>query len=142
MNFFSWHFPLHEFFLVFSPPPPPNHFSNGPSLRIFNLRATVFKKLRSRRGNLMDKMQELGRSRKQHSLTFSVNEVDTSQDIIVGFDKTGIDIDIMISIQRKASNNTWVVSFDSKEANDAALNEPWITIAMSFGGTARTRLPL
>ena len=87
----------------------------------------------------MDKMQELGRSRKQHSLTFSVNEGDTSQDIIVGFDKTGIDIGIMISIQRKASNNTWVASFDSKEANDAALNEPWFTIAMSFGGTARTR---
>ena len=34
MNFFSWHFPLHEFFfLVFSPPPPPpHHSSNGPSL--------------------------------------------------------------------------------------------------------------
>lgn len=90
----------------------------------------------------MDKMQELGRSRKQHSLTFSVNEVNTSQDIIVGFDKAGIDIDIMISIQRKASNKTWVVSVDSKEANNATLIEPWITIAMSFGGTARTRLPL
>ena len=35
MNFFSWHFPLHEFFFVFFPhhPPPPHHFSNGPSLR-------------------------------------------------------------------------------------------------------------
>ena len=30
MNFFSWYFPLHEFFFVFSPPP--HHFSNGPSL--------------------------------------------------------------------------------------------------------------
>ena len=28
MDFFSWHFPLHEFSFV---PPPPHHFSNGPS---------------------------------------------------------------------------------------------------------------
>ena len=34
MNFFSWHFPLHEFFFVFSPPPSPQRFSNGPSLRM------------------------------------------------------------------------------------------------------------
>ena len=33
LEFFSWYFPLHEFFFVlFSPPPPPHHFSNGPSL--------------------------------------------------------------------------------------------------------------
>ena len=34
MNFFSWHFRLHEFFYGFfpHPPPPPHHFSNGPSL--------------------------------------------------------------------------------------------------------------
>ena len=32
-EFFSWHFPLHEFFFGFFPtPPPPHHFSNGPSL--------------------------------------------------------------------------------------------------------------
>ena len=31
-EFFSWHFPLHEFFLASPPPPPPHHFSNGPSL--------------------------------------------------------------------------------------------------------------
>ena len=34
MDFFSWHFHLHEFFFVFfHTPPPPHHFSNGPSLR-------------------------------------------------------------------------------------------------------------
>ena len=36
MNFFSWHFPLHEFFFDFSPtPPPPHHFSNGPFFTSF-----------------------------------------------------------------------------------------------------------
>ena len=34
MIFFSWHFPLHEFFLFFFPTPP-HHFSNGPSLRLW-----------------------------------------------------------------------------------------------------------
>ena len=34
MNFFSWHFPLHEFFWGFFPPP--HHFSNGPSLSNFH----------------------------------------------------------------------------------------------------------
>ena len=32
MNFFSWHFPFHEFFFWFFPHPP-HHFSNGPSLK-------------------------------------------------------------------------------------------------------------
>ena len=32
MNFFSWHFPFHEFFFCFFPHPP-HHFSNGPSLK-------------------------------------------------------------------------------------------------------------
>ena len=34
-KFFFGHFPLHEFFFGFSPhPPPPNHFSDGPSLML------------------------------------------------------------------------------------------------------------
>ena len=33
-NFFSFNFPLREFFFVLRPPPPPPHkFSNGPSLK-------------------------------------------------------------------------------------------------------------
>ena len=62
-------------------------------------------------------------------MCFSVDTVVTSQDIVVGFYKAGIDIDNIVFIQRKASNNTWIVSFNSKVAKDAALNEPSVKIA-------------
>ncbi|CAH3140446.1 unnamed protein product, partial [Porites evermanni] len=58
-----------------------------------------------------------------------VDTVVTSQDIVVGFYKAGIDIDNIVFIQRKASNNTWIVSFNSKVAKDAALNEPTVSYA-------------
>ena len=61
-------------------------------------------------------------------MCFLVDTVVTSQDIVVGFYKAGIDIDV-IFVQRKASNNTWIVSFNSKVAKDAALNEPSVKIA-------------
>ena len=54
---------------------------------------------------------------KDCSVCFSVDTVVTSQDIVVGFDKAGIDIDSITSIQRKASNNTWIVTFDSPVSN-------------------------
>ena len=62
------------------------------------------------------------------SVCFSVDSVITSQDIIIGFNKAGIDIDDITSIQRRASNNSWVVTFGSKAVNDAALNEHSISI--------------
>ena len=63
------------------------------------------------------------RIKKDCSVCFSVDTVVTSQDIVVGFDKSGIDIDSITSIQRKASNNTWIVTFDSPVSKTAALNE-------------------
>lgn len=69
------------------------------------------------------------RIKKEFSVCFWVDTVVTSQDIVIGFDKTGIDIDNIVSIQRKASNNTWIVSLNSKVAKDAALNEPSVEIA-------------
>ena len=63
------------------------------------------------------------RSNSQGAICFLVDTVITSQDIIIGFDKAGIDIDDITSIQRRASNNSWVVTFGIKAVNDAALNE-------------------
>lgn len=65
---------------------------------------------------------------KNCSVTFSVDTVCTSQDIIFGFDKAGIDIDEITSIQRRNSSRSWVVSFKSSEHKDAALEISSITI--------------
>lgn len=63
------------------------------------------------------------RIKKDCSVVFLEDTIVTSKDIVVGFDRSGIDIDSIVSIQRKASNNTWVVTFDSPLLKDAALNE-------------------
>ena len=65
---------------------------------------------------------------KELSVCFSVDTVITSQDI-VAFDQAGIDIDDITSIQRRASNNSSVVTFGRKAVKDAALNEQSIKIA-------------
>ena len=65
---------------------------------------------------------------KKFSISFSVDTVVTSQDIVVGLDCAGIDIDTNISIQWKASNSTWVTTFDSKVTRDGAHIEPSISV--------------
>ena len=67
--------------------------------------------------------------RKDLSICFSVDTMITSPDIIVGLDKAGIDFDSITAIQRRASNNSWVVTFDCKAVKDAAMNEHSIEIA-------------
>ena len=62
------------------------------------------------------------------SYVFFVDTVITSQDIIIGCDNAGIEIDNITSVQHCASNNLWVVTFDSKAVKDAALNEHSINI--------------
>ena len=69
------------------------------------------------------------RSRKDLSICFSVDTMITSQDIIVRLDKAGIDFDSITAIQHRASNNSWVVTFDCKAVKDAAMNEHSIEIA-------------
>lgn len=51
------------------------------------------------------------------SVYFSVDSVCTSQDILEAFNKAGIEIDEICSIQRKNSNRSWVVTFDSAATN-------------------------
>lgn len=60
---------------------------------------------------------------------FSVDTVITRQVVIVGFDQAGIDIDHIMSIQQRASNNSRVVTFGGKAMKDAVLNEQSIKIA-------------
>lgn len=69
------------------------------------------------------------RVKKELSVCFSVDTMITSNDVLIGFDKAGIDIDNITSIQRRNSNNTWVVTFSSKAVKDAALNKQSITFA-------------
>ena len=66
---------------------------------------------------------------KNFSVYFTVDTVVTSQDIIYGFDKADIDIDAIVSIQRKGSNRSWVVTFSSAEAKEKALSVPSVTVA-------------
>lgn len=50
---------------------------------------------------------------KDRSVYFAVDTIITSQVILKAFDNAGIDIDDITSIQRKALNKTWIVTFDS-----------------------------
>ena len=58
---------------------------------------------------------------RNQSLYFSVDTVITSQQIIEAFDKAGIDVGEITCIQRRASNRSWVVTFDSPLTKEAAL---------------------
>ena len=53
----------------------------------------------------------------------------SSQEIINGFDAAGIDVDEILSIQRRASDNTWVVSFRSTDAKNVAPGVLSVSIA-------------
>ncbi|KAL9989394.1 hypothetical protein ACROYT_G003939 [Oculina patagonica] len=66
---------------------------------------------------------------KGYSVKFSVDTVCTSQDILFGFDAAGIDIDHATPVQRKNSNTTWVVSFDTPENKAFALELNSVTIS-------------
>ena len=59
---------------------------------------------------------------------FSVDSVCTSQEILEEFDKAGTDIDEISSIQRKALNKSWVVTFDSAVTKEDALEVATIEI--------------
>lgn len=66
---------------------------------------------------------------KSLSVYFSVDTVVTSQAILEAFDKAGIEIDYISSIQWRASNRTWVVSFDNQLAKETALQISSVQIA-------------
>lgn len=53
---------------------------------------------------------------------FSVDTICTSQDILESFAKAEFDIDQITAIQRKMSNHTWVVSFDTLHVKEEVLD--------------------
>ena len=57
----------------------------------------------------------------------------TSQAIIEAFDSAGIEIDTIISIQGRASNCMWVVSFEDQCAKEMALEVSSVEIAGTTG---------
>ena len=62
------------------------------------------------------------------SVYFSVDSVCSSKQILEEFNKAGIDIDEICSIQRKNSNRSWVVTFDSTATKEDALEVSCIEI--------------
>lgn len=81
---------------------------------------------------------------KSLSVYFSVDTVVTSQAVLEAFDAAQIEIDFITSIQWKASNRTWVVSFDNQLAKETALEVASVEIAGStvFLGDCENRLVL
>ena len=81
---------------------------------------------------------------KNQSIYFTVDTVITSQVILEAFDRSGIDIEEIVSVQRKASNNSWVVTFDSPVTKEAALEVASIEIngVTVFLGDCEHRLVL
>ena len=81
---------------------------------------------------------------KDLSVYFAVDTVITSQAVLEAFDAAGIDIDYISSIQWRASNRTWVVSFDNQLAKETALEVASIEIGGTtvFLGDCENRLVL
>lgn len=81
---------------------------------------------------------------KDRSIYFSVDTTVTSQIILEAFDAAEIDIDAITGIQRKASNRSWIVTFKSGAAKEAALETPFVVIAglKVFLGDCENRLVL
>ena len=81
---------------------------------------------------------------KSLSVYFSVDAVVSSENILQAFDEAGVDIDEITGIQRRTSNRSWVVSFESQEAKELALEKASIQIAgyTVFLGDCENRLVL
>ena len=81
---------------------------------------------------------------KSLSVYFSADTVVTSQAVLEAFDCAGIEIDFITSIQWRALNRMWVVSFDDRLAKEAALEVSSVEIGGTtvFLGDCENRLVL
>ena len=65
---------------------------------------------------------------KQFSVSFKVDTICTSTDIIEAFDKAGVDIDDITSIQYRNSDRSWTVSFRTLTSKNQAMDIPSLCI--------------
>ena len=70
--------------------------------------------------------------KKSLSVTFTCEEEITGEDILDSLDKAGLDTDNIVSIQRRNSNRTWVVSFTDQESKDQAIAKGKLSIKNSL----------
>ena len=81
------------------------------------------------------------RLKKYLSVTFTIEEQITSEDILDGFESAGFDVTKVASIQRRISNHSWVVSFTEQKEKDRVLSKGRVKIksTMVFVGDADAR---
>ena len=79
--------------------------------------------------------------RKNLSVTFGFDGDITGEDILDGFEQAGINTEKVVSIQRRISNRTWVVSFSEQAEKDRVISKGRVTIkgAVVFVGDADCR---
>ena len=79
--------------------------------------------------------------RKYLLITFSIDENITSEDILDGFELAGFNTEKIVSIQRRISNRSWVVSFTEQGEKDRVISKGCITIKRTvvFLSNADTR---
>lgn len=69
-------------------------------------------------------MWEVGRrSSGKICLTFTINEDITGEDIMDGFERAGVDTSTIVSIQRRISNRSWVISFSEQREKDQVISK-------------------
>ncbi|XP_022809299.1 MAP7 domain-containing protein 2-like [Stylophora pistillata] len=66
---------------------------------------------------------------KDRLIYFSVDTLVTTQLTLESFDAASIDIDSITSVQRKSSNKSWIVTFASRAAKEAALEIQHVTMS-------------
>lgn len=108
------------------------------------LRHLARKEMQFQKVHLRGLLDENPKLVKNQSIYFFVDTIITSQEILQAFDKAGIDIDEIVCIQRKMSNRSWVVTYDSPVTKEAALEVASVEIGghTIFLGECEHRLVL
>lgn len=79
--------------------------------------------------------------RKNLSVTFTIDEDITGEDIMDGFEHAGFDTSTIVAIQRRISNRSWVISFSEQCEKDRVISKGRLKIknTVVFLGDADSR---